>query len=111
MLNRWTYIVVAGVLGLGLMAGAGLGQAVRRRQENQQDRIAQGVNSGQLTPGETAHLEKKEARVNREVRDDRQDNGGKLTPKQRRQVNRQQNRLSRQIYRDKHNQRTAPPAK
>src|SRR5277367_3133325 len=31
------------------------------RKENQQDRIAQGVKSGQLTAGETAHLENREA--------------------------------------------------
>ncbi len=52
---------------------------VGQRQENQQDRIAQGVKSGQLTAGETAHLEKNEARINNEVRNDRAANGGKLT--------------------------------
>jgi hypothetical protein len=78
---------------------------VGKRQENQQDRIAQGVKSGQLTAGETAHLEKNQARINQEVRNDRAANGGKLTPQERRQVNRQQNRQSRQIYRDKHNSR------
>jgi hypothetical protein len=66
------------------------------------------VKSGQLTAGETANLEHKEAKVNREVRSDRKTNGGKLTPQERRQVNRQQNRLSRNIYRDKHNGRTQP---
>ena len=76
---------------------------VAKRQENQQDRIAQGVGSGQLTAGETANLEHKEAKLNREVRNDRKANGGTLTPQERRQVNRQQNRLSRNIYRDKHN--------
>jgi hypothetical protein len=78
---------------------------VHQRKENQQDRIAQGVKSGQLTAGETAHLEKNEAKINKEVRKDRAANGGKLTPQERRQVNRQQNRESRQIYRDKHNSR------
>jgi hypothetical protein len=39
---------------------------VGQRQENQQDRIAQGVKSGQLTAGETAHLEKNQARLNQE---------------------------------------------
>jgi hypothetical protein len=76
---------------------------VGKRQENQQDRIAQGVKSGQLTAGETAHLEKNQARINKEVRNDRAANGGKLTPQERQQVNRQQNRVSKQIYRDKHN--------
>jgi hypothetical protein len=63
------------------------------------------VQSDELTAGETANLEHKEARVNREIRRDRAQNGGTLTPKHRRKVNRQQNRLSRQIYRGKHNGR------
>jgi hypothetical protein len=78
---------------------------VGKRAENQQDRIAQGVKSGQLTAGETAHLENKEAKINQEVRSDREANGGKLTPQEKKQVNRQQNQASRQIYRDKHNSR------
>jgi hypothetical protein len=78
---------------------------VGRRAENQQDRIAQGIKSGQLTAGEAAHLESNEAKINKDVRNDRQANGGKLTPQEKAQVNRQQNRQSRQIYRDKHNGR------
>jgi len=76
---------------------------VGRRAENQQDRIAQGVQSGSLKPGETANLESKEAGIHREIRADRATNGGHLSPAEKRAVNRQQNRLSRQIYRDKHN--------
>lgn len=78
---------------------------VGKRAENQQDRIAQGIKSGQLTAGEAAHLENREAKINREVRNDRAANGGRLTAQERAQVNRQQNRTSRQIYRDKHNVR------
>ena len=78
---------------------------VGTRAENQQDRIAQGVKSGQLTAGEASHLENNEAKINKEVRNDRAANGGKLTAQERAQVNRQQNKTSRQIYRDKHNGR------
>src|SRR5450432_1525761 len=78
---------------------------VGKRAENQQDRIAQGVKSGQLTAGETANLENNEAKISREVKADRAANGGKLTAAERKQVNQQQNRESRQIYRDKHNNR------
>ena len=78
---------------------------VGKRAENQQDRIAQGIKSGQLTAGEASHLENNEAKINQEVRNDRAANGGKLTPQERAQVNRQQNKMSRQIYRDKHNGR------
>jgi len=78
---------------------------VGKREENQQDRIAQGIKSGQLTSGEAAHLENNETKINNEVRNDRAANGGKLTPQEKKQVNRQQNRESKQIYHDKHNGR------
>jgi hypothetical protein len=78
---------------------------VGQRQRNQQERIAQGVKSGQLTAGETAHLEGRESAINKEVHNDRAANGGSLTAAERRQVNRQQNRTSGAIYRKKHNAR------
>jgi hypothetical protein len=80
---------------------------VGQRKENQQDRIANGVKSGQLTAGETANLETKEAAINGETRADRAANGGKLTAAEKQQINGQQNQLSKQIYNDKHNANTA----
>ena len=101
-LNRiWMTVVLGSTLGI---AGASA-QTINQRRENQQDRIAQGVKSGQLTAGETGRLETREAHVNKEIRDDREDHGH-LTPAEKRQVTRQQNRLSRSIYGDKHNGRT-----
>jgi len=81
-------------------------QEIKDRKENQQDRIANGVESGQLTSGETANLENKEANLNKEVRNDRTANGGNLTNNEKAQINRQQNHLSNQIYNDKHNAAT-----
>ena len=78
---------------------------VGQRERNQQERIAQGVKSGQMTAGEAAHVEHREAAINKEVHNDRAANGGKLTPAERRQVNRQENRTSKTIYRKKHNAR------
>ena len=86
-----------------LMAQAPPKSEVGKRAENQQDRIAQGVKSGQLTAGETARIEKKEAAVNNEIRADRKANGGKLDASEKKDINRQQNKMSRQIYREKHN--------
>ncbi len=80
---------------------------IGQRKENQQDRIAQGVKSGQLTAGETANLESKEAAINGETRADRAANGGKLTSTEKQQINQQQNQMSKQIYNDKHNANTA----
>ncbi len=81
---------------------------VGQRRENQQDRIAQGIKSGQMTAGEAARTENREQGINQQVHADRQANGGKLTGQERRQVNREQNRTSRQINRQKHNNRVAP---
>ena len=78
---------------------------VGQRERNQQERIAQGVKSGQLTAGETANMEHREAAINKEIHNDRAANGGTLTPSERRQINRQENRTSRAIYRKKHNAR------
>jgi len=91
--------VAAALLAVSLPAD----QKIAQRKENQQDRIAQGVKSGQLTAGETARLETREARVNKEIRRDRAANGGKLTGAEKAQVNHQQNKMSRSIYKDKHN--------
>ena len=88
-----------------LMAMTGIAAAddlIKDRKENQQDRIAQGVKSGTLSPKETAHLENKEAALNHEIRHDRKQNGGNLTNKEKAQINRQQNHLSNNIYRAKH---------
>ncbi|HVO56860.1 MAG TPA: hypothetical protein VMT51_04105 [Dongiaceae bacterium] len=80
---------------------------IGQRKENQQDRIANGVQSGQLTAGETSKLESKEAAINGEIKADRAANGGKLTGAEKAQINKQQNKLSNQIYDDKHNANTA----
>ena len=98
-------IALTSLIATGLMIAGLNAQEIKARQENQQDRIAQGVKSGQLTAGETANLEHKEAGLNREIRHDRKQNGGNLTNKEKRQINRQQNQLSRQIYNKKHNAR------
>ena len=79
---------------------------IAQRKENQQDRIAQGVKSGQLTAGETTNLETKEAAINGETKADRAANGGKLTATEKKQINGQQNQMSKQIYKDKHNAST-----
>ena len=77
-----------------------------KRRENQQDRIAQGVKSGQLTAGETARLEHQQQNINRQVAADRAANGGKLTPAEKQQINKEQNQASKNIYKKKHDQGT-----
>ena len=77
--------------------------SINARKTNQQDRIAQGVKSGQLTAGETAHLEHQEAGINKEEHGMRAQDNGHLTKSDRSTLHKQQNQESRRIYRDKHN--------
>ncbi len=83
---------------------------IEQREDNQQQRIGNGVENGSLTAGEAARIERQEAGLNKEVKAMRQENGGKLTPADRRLVNQQQNRLSKEIYREKHDAQVQPRA-
>ncbi len=75
---------------------------VNQREENQQQRIGNGVKSGKLNSQQTANLEKRETSVqNREQKDMSQHNGH-LTKAEQKGINRQQNRVSKTIYKDKH---------
>ncbi len=78
---------------------------VNQRQQNQQNRIANGVKNGKLTPQQTANLEKREASVDNREQKDMAKNGGHLTKAEQNGINRQQNRISKSIYKDKHDQK------
>ena len=103
-LNR--IVVIGGLFGCAVLFAQDPA-TVNDRRTDQQDRIANGIQSGQLTAGETKGIEGQEANLNREIRDDRQADGGKLTSAEHQQVNQQQNHLSNEIYQDKHNANTA----
>jgi hypothetical protein len=90
-------------------AGAGVTDAghprineVNGRETNQQNRIAQGVNSGALNPQEQAQLQRSGNRIQTQEANDIAKNDGHLTPGEKARLNREENRRSRQIYRDKH---------
>jgi len=76
---------------------------VNQRQANQQKRIANGVKNGSLSPKETAHIERREASVQRREKRDMAAHNGHLTKAEQKGINRQQNRISKTIYKDKHN--------
>ncbi|HEV2576840.1 MAG TPA: hypothetical protein VGU25_06490 [Acidobacteriaceae bacterium] len=87
------------------------GATIHQRKENQQDRIAQGVKSGELTASESATLESQEAGINKEERGMRQQDNGHLTAQDKATLKSQLNTESKDIYADKHNSATQPPVK
>ena len=68
---------------------------VEKRQQLQQERIGQGVGSGQLTPREAVRLERQQAGIERAER--RAEADGKVTPQERARLHRKQDRASRRI--------------
>ena len=72
-----------------------------RRQQRQEDRIQQGVASGQLTPREARRLQNEQARIRGAEGRMRAD--GNLSPQERARLNAMQQKSSQDIYRLRHN--------
>jgi len=75
---------------------------VNQREENQQQRIANGIKNGSLSSQQAANLEKREASVQKQEQADMAKHNGHLTKAEQRQLNQRENRISKSIYRDKH---------
>lgn len=82
---------------------------VGQREANQDQRISNGLRSGQMTSGEAARATARQGAIDNQVRADRAANGGTLTPGERNQINGEQNAASRQIYNNNHNGNTIAP--
>lgn len=92
------------VCGLSVVSFAQTGNRrhnINKRQENQQDRIAQGIKSGELNAREATRLEGREVRINQREAKYRE-SGNKLTQKERAKLEGSLNRESQNIYRQKH---------
>ena len=79
-------------------------QADVQRNVNQQQRIEQGVKSGQLTNREVGKLENGQAKVNRA--EARAGAHGGVNANEQRRIQQAENKQSGRIYRDKHNNKT-----
>jgi Ni/Co efflux regulator RcnB len=86
-------------------AAPSFAQTINQRETNQQQRINQGVRSGELTPGEAARDERHLTSIDDQTARMRARNGGRLTPQERVHEQRRLNHESRRIYRTKHNGR------
>jgi hypothetical protein len=75
-----------------------------QRNINQQNRIEQGIQSGQLTNKEVSKLEGGQARVNRA--EARAGADGHVGAGEQARIQNKENKQSRKIFRDKHNNRT-----
>jgi len=73
---------------------------IDQRQTNQEERIDQGIASGQLNEREANRLNKQQEHVNN--MEDRAKSDGVMTKRERARIGAAQNRASRHIAREKH---------
>jgi hypothetical protein len=78
-----------------------------QRNVNQQQRIEQGLQSGQLNTKEAGRLEREQARI--EGAEARALQDGKMGPKEKARITLMQNQASRDIAREKHDAQTGNP--
>ena len=117
--NSLVILAVAGLMFTGVAAaqttnntsGAGPGvvdpghprvNQVNGREQNQQNRIGNGLKNGTLNSKQATNLEKRETAVQNREKKDMAANNGHLTKAEQKGINRQQNRISKSIYQDKH---------
>src|SRR4051812_15631210 len=99
--------IIAAAFGT-VFTGAAMAQSgTIQRDVNQQERIEQGLKSGQLTTREAAKLQREEARVERDQARAMRD--GKLSDAEKARLAREQDKVSRDIYREKHDAQTGNP--
>jgi hypothetical protein len=75
---------------------------VNGREQNQQNRIGNGLKNGTLNSKQATNLEKRETSVQNREKKDMAAHNGHLTKAEQKGINRQQNRISNSIYKDKH---------
>ena len=80
---------------------------VVQRDVNQQNRIEQGLKSGQLTTKEAGKLEREESHIDKMESNALKD--GKMTNAEKRRIERAENQASKDIYREKHDAQTGNP--
>lgn len=76
---------------------------VDKRQDAQEQRIDQGIQSGEINKKEEARLERRQERIKR--MESKANADGVVTPGEAKHLRRAQNRASHQIRRAKHNNR------
>ena len=96
--------ILFGVIALPAFAQTPATPNLDKREANQQRRIDQGVNSGQLTPREAGRLEKREGKLAADEAKAKSD--GTVTAQERARLQREANRDSRAIHRQKNDRQT-----
>ena len=101
--------IAAGLAACALATAAGAQNTadVVQRDVNQQNRIEQGLKSGELTTKEAGKIEREESHIDKMESNALKD--GKMTNAEKSRIERAQNQASKDIYREKHDAQTGDP--
>jgi hypothetical protein len=111
-MNKTVSSLVAAILALGAYAAFAAGTQtprIDRRQAHQEQRIDQGIASGELTKREARRMNRQQNQVNKA--EDKAKADGVVTAGERKALTKAQNKTSRHIYRQKHDAQVRPAAK
>jgi hypothetical protein len=106
-LKTATLAAALSIASIGAFAQTPATPRVDQRETRQDQRIQNGVASGQLNAKETYRLEQQQARVNEAKATAKAD--GKVTARERAHLDNMQDRASRNIRHQKHDAQTARP--
>ena len=71
---------------------------IQGRIDNQEKRIDQGINKGQLSPGQAARDIRRDARIERQLKHDEAKHDGHITKGEQARLNKELNQNSRKIH-------------
>lgn len=108
MLKRLLFATIS----MGVITSAVLAQdtkpmpRITSHQQHQQERIAQGMKKGKLTPEEAIQLEKEEQQIHQNKKAAKAD--GTITKQERTTIRQEEHQTNRDIYHAKHNNKRKP---
>lgn len=110
-MNKFTMIILVAAISTALAVPAFAGtrdHRVNHRQYNQQERIEQGVKSGELTKPEAKDLRGDQREIRQEEHQYKAD--GQLMKNEHLELHQDQNAASKEIYQEKHDGQERPRA-
>lgn len=100
----FTFVILS-VMDFGYLLAQDKTPIINKKEVKQNNRIKEGVKTGQLTKGEAKYLHQEQKEIRNSKRTAKQD--GKVTKGERKMIRTEQNQANKDIYRLKHNKRVA----
>jgi len=117
MKNRFMTIILSGLVASTMLSSPVFAESppqpranqVQQRIDNQEKRIDAGVKSGQITPKQAARDEKRDAKVESQLKKDEAKHNGTITKSEQQHLNKKLNKNSHAIHHQRKVNKTTTP--